>query len=197
MTTPNQQQLSEWMAGELQGEDLVAIERWADAHPDEATTLIGQLDSPMAEMAALESSVEPPHAEFFNSKLQQRIESEVETQVTAPVAKPGMMGRIKWFLAPVAIAGMAVCFFLGTQFHNHEATTGGELAGETPAAVGNVIYVPNVAVTASQTDNEDVTMIVLEGLDPLADDDLMTVSSQDPKGSVRYISKEKRNSTWY
>ena len=90
---------------------------------------------------------------------------------------------------------MVVCFFLGTQFAQKEKVAGG--VAKKVESSDNLVYVPSEKVSVCQFDSEVATVIVLDGLDPIADDDLAMTSAREPRDSVRLVAKETRETLWY
>ena len=81
---------------------------------------------------------------------------------------------------------------LGTQFGNADLPQQG-------GSVSYQIYVPNESVKVQVIDNEESSMIVLDGLEPISDDDLSMVSYEAPAlgDSVRLISAKERVKEWH
>lgn len=187
---PSEQQLSDWVRGNLTGSALSQVEKWADDFPDEAVMCVEALEDletleerPLK--GALPSSVEPPYADFFNAKLAKEIKA-LGSSHAARVEKGSMPSRISaisrrwlWFAAPSALAIMALCFLLGMNFR----TLG--------AQQENLVYVPSERVKVTQMYTEEASMIVLDGLEPLGDDLLEPVSEHKSESEFKTISIQR------
>ena len=195
MKPPEKELLHQWIAGNLEGESLIQVEKWADENPALASSMVGELEEPMEILATVPASLEPPYADFLNSKIEQQIK---QSTATAPVAaKSSLIEKVRWVLAPVAIGGMALCFFMGTQF---AATSHEEIVHDaTSIKVEHTVYVPNESVVVEVMDSEEASMIILDGLEPISDDDLTMVNytAPDKADSVKLISAELRDKQWY
>lgn len=174
-TKPDDITLTRWMDGELEGEELCQMESWAREHPE----LLAERDAVQALSADLRehvaSSEEPPYPEFFNQKILRAIEEEQAvsspTTVEATAEEKGMRGFWQWLTAPVAIpmamAAMALCFYLGTQMGSEPKF----ITDSTVAAVKEAtVYTPDGEVSANIYNSDKATVIVLEGLEDMPDD---------------------------
>ena len=199
MKQPDNDTLKNWLAGELDGTALQNVEAWADANPDKIGELMAALDSPMEELKSVPSSVEIPYPEFFHSKLEQEIHHYEQEKANAKVQPKGMslMDKLKFIFMPIAAAAMVLCFFLGMQFSPQGTVADVAEKPETPAVEANLVYVPNEEVTVEQFSSEDSSAIVLEGLEPIGDND-MAMLSVEPKEKVeRFIAAVEEQETWY
>jgi hypothetical protein len=197
MMTPDKEQILEWTEGELEGKALQKVEMWADAHPDEAAKIVSELETRFTSFTTIPSEIEPPYADFLNKKIQQRIEREKpNSEGSTSAIKVNVWQRFKWVFAPVAVAAMAVCFALGTK------------VGKTmvePVVTENrvleleseIVYVPSESVSVQQFESDAAKVIVLMGLEPIADNDIAMLSEVAPKDSVRFASAESRDEMWY
>jgi len=187
---PNQDLLSKWMAGELEGDQLAQVEAWADANPSEAESEAGKFSLELS--SVIPAEVEPPYPEFFNSKLQHEIE-ELERTAATPVKPTGisLMQKLRWLFAPAAAGAMALCFYAGTKVATPATSTGTTPVAEVSKEAE--IYVPNGGVTAAVFDSQEAEVIVLDGLEPIPDS-LDIVSAPAPEKSIRMISAEERAS---
>lgn len=201
-TKPDDMTLTQWMDGELEGEELRSVEAWAQEHPE----LLVERDAVQAMSASIsehvEADVEPPYPDFFNQKILRAIEEE-EHAAQSMVAKEekGTRGFWQWLTAPVAIpmamGAMVVCFYLGTQFGNQPPAYDGALVVAAPPSAGSV-YTPDGAVSAAifKSEKAEATVIVLEGLDDIPDDLEMAGSPAVTSGGSMMIHAEDRNRTF-
>lgn len=183
-TYPDETTLTLWMDGELEGEDLQRMEAWAQEHPE----LLAERDAIQAlsqnMQQNLPASVEPPYPDFFNERIQRAIQEET-APVTAPTQSSG--GFWKWLAAPLAAGAMAVCFYLGTQV----APTGTNPMQNT--SVASTVYTPDNSVEANifVANNQEATVIVLEGLEDIPDDLDMVGSPYDQNPDRVMVSSEE------
>ena len=109
-TNPDETTLALWLDDELQGEELAAVNAWAQDYPEQlaAREEIRHWRATMA--SVLPASEEPPAAEFFNGRIAHAIRDiRVEDETPATVAKR----RIAWrsvVMPLAACAGMALAF---------------------------------------------------------------------------------------
>lgn len=163
MKQPDDATIQSWLEGELEGNALREMESWAEQNADQLEAAMGW-DSLKSEIqSTVPASEEPPYADFFNERVKhQTVEEHVETQPEA--AKPTFWQRINWMLAPTALAGMTLCFYLGTKVES------GESALPTPvvaSVVNEGVYTPVSGVSSEVVEMDDATVIVLEGLDEI------------------------------
>ena len=133
----------------------------------------------------------------MNAKIRQAAESTVAEGVAQEVLtpQPSITSKLQWLFVPFALAAMAACFVLGTQFAQKEKIGGG-VAKKTESSE-NLVYVPSEKVSVRQFDSKVATVIVLDGLEPIADDDLAMTSGKEPSDSVRWVAKKTRETFWY
>ena len=172
-TKPKDITLTQWMDGELEGEELHSVEAWAQEHPE----LLKERDAVHAMSMSIrehvEADVEPPYPDFFNQKILRAIEEEEVAVVTQE--EKGVRGFWQWLTAPIAIpvamVAMVLCFYLGTQVDNHPSAYDGPSMVAVPTSAGSV-YTPDGAVSAVifKSDKAEATVIVLEGLNDIPDD---------------------------
>ncbi len=157
---PDEATLTLWMDGNLEGPALDEVELWVKDHPE----LLSQRHSIQAIneeiKAQIPNSTEPPYPDFFNQQIFRRIEQE--TPLTEVKEKP-TVSLWQRLLLPTALAGMACCFFIGTQI-------GGQDGSSTPSHTA-YIYTPDDSVSADlYTAADNSTIIVLEGLEDIPDE---------------------------
>jgi len=112
MKEPSRELIIKWMNAELSGNDLDSVESWADENPDLAGKIISELEEPITSFATIPSVVEPPYADFLNSKIKQGIEAEESFTEAVPVkeVKPSLWSRLQLLFVPVALAAMVASF---------------------------------------------------------------------------------------
>lgn len=158
MKKPSEQQLSSWVNGDLLAKELSEVEAWASQFPDEASQAVEGLMDDSLLKDHIHASIEPPHVDFFHSKLAQKIQQEQEVAKSELNPKSSMFTLLfRWFAAPAALGLMVMCFFLGVQYQ----------AGSKEV---NLVYVPSDEVTVTQYETSEATMILLDGLEPVSDD---------------------------
>ena len=176
MNKPNEELLSNWLEGKLEGDDLNKMEAWAAEHA-------GDLDSEFKceigwdalsdeLLASVTKEEEPPYPEFFNSKLEQAILADVgdgDATSDLSITPSSMWQKLRGILIPATIAA-AVAFYAGMQIK-------GDGKGDEEMVV-EVIYVPDENVEAMVSDTGLSTEILLDGLSPISDDFDMNVSSK-------------------
>jgi hypothetical protein len=192
MMIPTKEQILAWTEGELEGSALEQVEMWANTYPDEAEKMVSALETPFVAFASMPREVEPPYADFLNRKIQQQIEHEVKmSQKPAFAARASIFHRFRWVFAPVAVAVMSACYLVGTQ-------VGKTMVNPVVADHGmgkveaELVYVPSDTVSVEQFETDDAKVIVLRGLEPIADDDLAMVNRVAPKDSIRFASAESQ-----
>ena len=81
---PDEATLTLWMDGELDGDELMRVESWAQEHPE----ILAQRDAVRAMNASIRdhvpASVEPPYADFFNQRILRHIHEESAARTTRP-----------------------------------------------------------------------------------------------------------------
>ncbi|MGB0992314.1 MAG: anti-sigma factor family protein [Akkermansiaceae bacterium] len=172
-TPPDETTITLWMDGQLHGDELAAMDAWAAQHPE----LLAERDALHGMQANLRESIpasmEPAYPDFFNHKITRAIEdlqaeAAGKTSGDKPrAASPAKRNIWQWIAAPLALTAMAVCFYLGTKVGTAPSPTGPQ-----PIVDASSVYTPDQAVTADifNTDDQQATVIVLEGLDDIPDD---------------------------
>ncbi|NWK57578.1 hypothetical protein HW115_18310 [Verrucomicrobiaceae bacterium N1E253] len=200
-TKPDDITLTQWMDGELKGEDLRSVEAYAREHP-ELLAERAAIQRISAEIRShVPSSEEPPYPEFFNQKILQAIEDDQQSSRQAIEDTEGvsLRGFWHWLTAPVAIpmalVAMGVCFYLGTQVGT-ERVDGGV---ETVAVVqDSTVYTPDGDVSADMFNSEDggATVIVLKGLNDIPDDLEMAGGPAMSSSGAMMIHNQDENRTF-
>ena len=168
MKQPEKEILQQWSTGELTGEQLSVVERWADANPDIAAAVMDELLEPILGFDTVGVVDDVPYPWFFNSKLEQQIVREFESETHAgegvtPVSS-GTWGKLKWLLAPTALVALVGSFFIGTQYGKVEQI----VAKDNEAK--HIIYLTNDKLSVDVIDTENASVIEVEGLEPFSDD---------------------------
>ncbi|MGB2402120.1 MAG: anti-sigma factor family protein [Akkermansiaceae bacterium] len=168
---PDPAELTLWIDGELNGDDLARVESWAKNHPE----YLVERDAVRAMKSEIRStipaSVEPPYADFFNQRIMRTIEdgsaNASEQRTTAGFALiAGKLG--KWLALPATAAAMLICFYIGTQVNQVTAPP----SPVVKVSAKPTIYMPdgNVRANIFSPANNAATVIVLEGLEDIPDD---------------------------
>ncbi len=111
-TQPDEILITQWMDGELTGDDLARMDAYAAENP-ELLELRAQSQSIAAEMKGRASS-DVPYADFFTTQVMRKIELE-DAGPTAVPTKSSFIENLSQWMLPTALAMMAVSFYLGTQ----------------------------------------------------------------------------------
>jgi hypothetical protein len=168
-TNPDETRLALWLDDELHGEDLAAFEAWVAGQPQHfaAREEIRRHRKMMA--AVIPAAVEPPYADFFNSRISRVIREQ--SALTAPIASRSFSWRA--LLMPLAAcAGMALAFLAGTRMTKPAAPQINVAAIPRAIPVEPVLYTPERGVEAEWISSSDAaaTVIVLNGVDAIPDE---------------------------
>lgn len=204
MKSPNKETLHLWTQGNLDEKTLSIVEEWANKNPEMAEQAISEIEqnsTPIIPFSTLPKEMEIPYPDFFDAKLKQQIQrieqeknadspqSKNQEQTSQQVAKKySLFSRLKWFATPVLAAAMLGCFYLGTQFQTN-TTNSAALTAQQPAPTIQLVYVPNDSVSAEIFSSEKGTAIVLDGLEPLDDDDITQQTSLQKHNSTQPVNK--------
>jgi len=169
-TDRKEELLTRWMDDGLSDEELRELEPVLTEHPElhEERADYARLREELR--TAVPSEIEPPFPDFFNSHLE-RLVREEGRGVDKTRQSEGAFNRLWiWWMAPAAAAAVVMAFLLGmksAQPANH--------GGMVDAAAGSEVYSPLAEVSTEVIlDREsDSTLLVVEGLAPLADTDLV------------------------
>lgn len=176
------------MDGALEGEELRQVEAWAETHADELEKEMGWESTGSLLKQAMAQDVEPPYPDFFNTKIRQATIEPHEAPVM-PRRERSLWQRFAWIVAPAAFAGMAVCFYIGTQMQGPALTNG------STAETGEV-YVPQDGVTAEISQTGEITVITLEGLQDIPDTLDIAAGETGTGMSPRYLAKADRDNLY-
>lgn len=182
-TNPDETTLARWLEDELHGDELAAVNAWAQRHPEQlaARDEVRRWRRMMA--AAVPASEEPPHAEFFNA----RIATAIRRQESQPATHPPR--GFAWqsvFMPLAACAGMALTFWLGMQTRPAQPEI--DVTGAPKAIpVEPILYTPERGVKAEwfASTPADADVIVLNGLQAIPDS--MDFSATAANGATREI----------
>jgi len=199
MKQPDIDILNQWFSGELEGELLSQVESWANENPELAESMATEFMQPVVELEHLYQPDDVPYPDFFNKKLEQQIFVQEASLEEAAVigSKPRWMQRLSWLFAPVALAAMALCFYLGTQYSSGPSSVPVMASTRVEPLL---IYVPSESVKVEVIESEDASMIVLDGLEPFSDDDI-TVASHVvpgvPEDNELILVSNNHTGTWF
>lgn len=188
MKEPDKLKIERWLAGRLEGSELEIMENWAVEHPDDLENAMGWDETGNLLKSELASDVEPPYAEFFNRKVEQHALDQVENRTDEVSEKTSIWQRFGLLWATAAVAGMAVCFYIGGVIK--DGTKENLMAG------GSEVYIPQEGVTAQVSETGSVTVIALEGLDDIPES-LDIVNGETSVGGSREYYVRTENSTEY
>jgi hypothetical protein len=186
-TNPDETTLALWLDDELQGEELTAVNAWAQNHPDQLAAREEVRRWRMTIASVVPASEEPPAAEFFNGRIAHAI--RVENEEPATVAKR----RVAWrsaFMPLAACAGMTLAFWLGLKTNSGPPEI--DVAGAPRAIpVEPIVYTPDRGVNAEWFKSSDAsaTVIVLNGVDAIPDTiDFSATASTQPWREIDFTA---------
>ncbi|SHJ31369.1 hypothetical protein SAMN02745181_1735 [Rubritalea squalenifaciens DSM 18772] len=188
MNRPDDKTLERWMDGALEGEELRQVEAWAETHAGELEQLMSWSDTSKLIKQSMSADTEPPYPDFFNTKIRQAAVGHHDEPMVAQKA-PSLWQRFSWIIAPAALAGMAVCFYVGTQIHSDTPSSG------STAQTGEV-YIPQRGVTAEISQAGEITVISLEGLEDIPDTLDIAAGETSIGISPRYLAKVDRDNLY-
>jgi anti-sigma factor RsiW len=162
-----QQQLTRWIDGELEGDELSEFAKAVAADP--------QLAEAKAEADDLRKLLrvdmpdrEIPNPDFFNSQVQRRIDQE-SAPAASPAAAPSPSGGgiLSWFQSPFTLASAATVVLLGFFALSQKSDAPGAPDHTSVAST----YTPDKDIVASlfYSDEADATVIMLDGLAAMPD----------------------------
>ena len=182
--------LTRWMDDGLSDEELRELEPVLAEHPElkEERAEYARLREDL--QAAIPAEVEPPFPDFFNSRLERLVREEGRGERKTDSRRgEGSFNRLwLWWMAPAATAAVVVAFLLGMK--SVQPITQGAVVD---AAAGSEVYSPLASVSTEVIlDREsDSTLLVVEGLAPLADTDLAIGEGFLQGGHGYYVNTEK------
>jgi anti-sigma factor RsiW len=158
---PDDQLLARWLDDELSPADRARFEAMLAADP----ALREEAQSMKKLGEALRSNVtferEVPHADFFNSQIQEAIAADQRAQERTKAGATGAASWLDWLRAPWALAGAAAVLAAGFFLLRD-----GDSAARTEILS---LYAPSANVQAAVSYNEDAgaTVLMLTGLDTI------------------------------
>ena len=162
--------LTRWMDDKLSGEELAELDPILSEYPElhEEREEYLRLQKELREAIPMEA--DPPYPDFFNSHLERQIrELDQAQEQAAPRRSVGALDRMKiWWMAPAGTAAVVMAFLLGMK------SAQPDLENVMINATGSEVYSPLASVSTEVILDEDseATLLVVEGLDPLSDNDL-------------------------
>jgi anti-sigma factor RsiW len=162
--TDNEELLARWLDGELNEAERAAFEARLAADPSLRAEAEARKEISTAMHQGFQRQVEVPHADFFNSQIQERIDElrrdEAKGQPERDFLAGGLFGWFakKWLIAAAA----AACLLLAVM----------QLGQSENATVVLSTYAPNGAVQANtfHSDAAEATVLMLDGLAALPAD---------------------------
>jgi len=162
--------LALWLEDELQGEEFITAEEFFGKNPEMISAREETRRWRAMMSVAIPASVEPPHSEFFNSRITRTVRE------SASEAMPVTPRRFSWMtlLFPLAAcAGMAFTFILGLKTSNNRLDLAEIDVSGAPKAipVDPILYTPDDGVKAVWFTSLDAsaTVIVLDGVNAIPD----------------------------
>ena len=163
--------LTRWMDDSLSEEELRELEPVLAESPELKDEREEYHKVRGALRAVIPAEVDPPYPEFFNTHLERLVQDATRSERAARKTKGTGPGRL-WvlWLAPAAAAAVVAAFILGLNS-----------APQQPPPVlgasedGSAVYSPLASVSADIVHDKALgaTLIVVEGLDTLSDEDLV------------------------
>jgi hypothetical protein len=180
-TNPDETTLALWLDDELQGEELAAMDAWAENQPEHLAAREETRRWRRMMASAVPQSEEPPYAELFNGRIRTAIRRQEEESTVA-----ARMFSWQSILLPLAAcAGMVLAFWLGMRTQ-HAGPPEVDVAGAPRAIpVEPILYTPESGVKAEwfASTKASATVIVLNGVEAIPDamDFSATASMQDER----------------
>ena len=161
---PDEQLLARWLDGELNADERASFETRLQTDPalraeaDSLTSLRDMLHSGFPKIA------EVPHADFFNSQIQERIaQVRLEEQKTAAQTEASPV-RFGWFFKPWMLVGAAAACMLMAVLQWQRSPDASTVVLST--------YAPNGGVKAAtyHSTEANATVLMLDGLETMPAD---------------------------
>lgn len=158
MKTPDDQLLGRWLDGELTADERPRFEAMMAADPDlkrEAESM-KQMGDLLRAHVPLEREL--PHADFFNSQIQERIAADQRAEERAK-GEPASASWFSWLRTPWSLAAVAAVLTVGF-FVLQEGKPQTQILS---------LYAPNPAIhaTSYHSSSANATVLMLDGLDAI------------------------------
>ena len=180
--------LTRWMDDALSEEELRELEPVLAEHPElhEERESYARVREDLR--AAVAAEVEPPYPDFFNAHLERQIKEAGQREDSpSPRRGGGVFDRMwLWWMAPAATAAVVVAFLLGMK--SAQPTMENAMVN---VAVGSEVYSPLASVSTELILDKESTLLVVEGLDPLNDNDLAIGQGLREGGHGYYVNTQK------
>jgi len=171
-TKPDDVMLALWLDDELHGEEFAAMEAWAAAHPEQLAAREETRAYRACMAGVMPREVEPPYADFFNTRIRNAIQESRVAAALEPAPAPAAIIRVRWWrsawlMPTAAAAGMALAFWGGT----HVNRPGGLISYAPTGTPAPLVYTPDNEVKANYFPgrNGSSTVIVLDGVSAIPD----------------------------
>ena len=165
-TNPDETSLALWLDDELTGVEFAAVDAWATFQPEQlaAREEIRHWRATMA--AAIPASMEPPYADFFNSRVLQAIR---EQKPISDSPKKHSFSWKSWLMPAIACAGMVMAFWIGKK--TQTSIDYDVINAPRAIPVEPVVYTPESGVKAEwfASSKASATVIVLNGVTAIPD----------------------------
>ncbi|MGJ8672365.1 hypothetical protein [Rubritalea sp.] len=158
MNKPENATIQSWLNGELEGGALREMEAWAEEHAEELEMEMGWQPLGQEITEIVPANEQPPHADFFNERV--KLHALAADEEVTPAKPASFWQKLNWLLAPTAIAGVALGFYLGSSVDSTDTAVAYTLQAEE-------VYTPVKGVSSEVVESESATIIVLEGLDEI------------------------------
>lgn len=175
MKTPEEQneKLTRWLDDAMNDAERAAFEAEMSSNPilraeaDDLQQLGGLLRSNVTTEKPL------PHADFFNSQIQERIAELQRSDERAQSQSRGAASWLSWLRTPWAIAAATAMVALGFFLSNFK--------DDKPQTLVLGLYTPNPSVhaTSYHSSEADATVLMLDGLDPIPENKEITAVNVD------------------
>ena len=161
-TPPDDQLLARWLDNELSPAERTRFEAMLAADPALRAEAESMKQLGEALRANVEFEREVPHADFFNSQIQEAITADQRAQARGRGRAAGAASWLDWLRSPLTLAGAAAVVLLGVFL----------LRRDGPHTQILSLYAPNTAVVAavSYHDDAQATVLLLEGLEAIPAD---------------------------
>lgn len=182
MKTPDDQLLARWLDGELSAEDSARFEAMMAADPQlrKEAEEMRQISLALREHVQFEREV--PHADFFNSQIQERIGELQRADDRAKAATTGGLSSLfSWLRTPWVLAGATAAVAIALLVFRQERPSSQVLSFYAPN--------PNIQATAYHSTQADATVLMLDGLESIpAERDVAGVNAHHSESDLEMAS---------